>query len=72
MKSKLTKDEKKLCFINNTFMFSFVIKKELKEKIKEILNINDLFDYNDIIEYSKSNLNNFTNKQIKDLYKLLF
>ena len=68
---KLSKDEEKLSFINNVFMFSYSnIDKQILE-INKLLNIN-IHNKIELLEYLKENIqNNNLDGKIKQLYKII-
>ena len=67
----LSIDEKKLCFINNTFVFSFINMTKFKEDIKKIINIETydtkLFVNNLIKKIETGKLDN----KISEIYNIL-
>jgi hypothetical protein len=67
----LSEDEKRLCFINNTFMFGYIDMEQIKLKVNDLLEIN-IYDTQKFIDYLSKNIEDGElDNKIKDLYKII-
>ena len=71
MKKDLSPDEKRLCFINNTFIYGYINIEQMKLKVNDLLEIN-IYDTRELVDYLKTNIQNGDlDKKLKDLYNIL-
>jgi len=70
-RKELSQDEKRLSFINNTFIFGYINIEQIKLKINDLLEIN-IYDTKEFVDYLKANIENGElDNKVKDLYNIL-